>query len=116
MLTSVFVFLVASLDNLIRQICVKSRYCVMERCVVQMNSTQVDEAVNGSVFRCTASNKFYVCIYREYHFECKDMAVFSYLMQLNYIFKREDPLQFRSLLKFIAHLHGAKVSFTKPQF
>ena len=50
------------------------------------------------------TNFMYVFIGR-YHFEYKDLAkVFSYLVQLNYIFNREYSSQARSVLKFIAHL------------
>ena len=89
---------------------------MIEKCLVERDPTQVDEAVNGSVLGCKAANKFYVCIYGGYYFECKNLAqVLGYLVQLNYIFNREYPSPARSLLKFIAHLHGAKVSLSTAQ-
>ena len=85
---------------------------MIEKCLVERDPTQVDEAVLG----CKAANKFYVCIYGGYYFECKNLAqVLGYLVQLNYIFNREYPSPARSLLKFIAHLHGAKVSLSTAQ-
>ena len=88
----------------------------MEKCIIESEPTQEDEAVNGSVLSCKAVNGFYVCIYGGYYFEWKDLAeVLGYLIQINYICHREYPSQVRSLLKFIAHLYGAKVSLSTAQ-
>ena len=88
----------------------------MEKCIIESEPTQEDEAVNGSVLGCKAANRFYVCIYRGFYFECKDLAeVLGYLIQLNYIFNREYPSQARSLLKFFANLYEAKMSLSAAQ-
>ena len=99
-------FSVASLDNLIWQIGVKSRSQVMERCVVLSHSSR-----RSRQQQCFGmySLKPILSIGR-YHFGCKDLTkVFSYLVQVNHIFNQECPSQARSLLKFITHLHKAKV-------
>ena len=82
-LTSIFEFLVASLDNLIRQIGIKSRSIMIEKCSAERDPTQVDEGENGSVLGC----KQVLCVHLwGYYFECKNMAeVLSYLVQLNYL-------------------------------
>ena len=110
LLKSIFVFSVASLDNPIWQIGVESRYQVMERCVVPTHSSE-----RSRQWQCFGMYSFKLILCMYVFWVQRPGQFFRNLVQLNKIFNREYLSQARSLVKFIAHLHGAKASLSTTQ-